>query len=119
VQSDSNPIHNSYRVKHCAAEHFFGVSSFQYSTYTQQLEGISFYNFAAGLGGTLGILLGIDVVMFIEFCFSIINWFHNFIVWLKSPRQRENDETPQGKPIRIGKSRKVVRVMPIEQIKSA
>jgi hypothetical protein len=95
----------------CHGEQSFGVSNFQYQHYTEQLDR-SFFTFVAGLGGTLGILLGIDVIMCIEFCFFMGKWFFALIVWCKSQNNNKNDGQIQVTQIHIGRSRNIVQVQP-------
>jgi hypothetical protein len=113
MTSLESPIHtDKYEtINGCHGEQSFGVSFFQYQYYTEQLDR-SFFTFVAGLGGTLGVLLGIDVIMCIEFCFSMGKWFFALIVWCKSQNSNENDGHIQVTQIHIGRSRNIVQVQP-------
>ncbi len=99
----------------CNGEQSFGPSNFQYQQYIEQFDS-SFFNFIAGLGGTLGIFLGIDVVMITEFCFSIANWIRSLITEWKSRRNKTNEEHPEA--IHINESKNVVHVQPISEAQS-
>ncbi len=72
----------------------FGASNFQYPQYIEQFDS-SFFGFIAGLGGTLGIFLGINVIMIVEFCFFIANWIRSLITEWKSRRNKTNKEHPE------------------------
>jgi hypothetical protein len=98
----------------CYGTHNFGASNFQYQYYTEQLNW-SFFTFIAGLGGTVTILLGIDVVLCTEFCLSTGKWFFAFIAlcWSKkNNRWSKNDRPIELKEIHIGKSRRIIHVQP-------
>ncbi len=104
-------------IPDCRSEHIFGASNFQYQNYIEQFDG-SFFSFVAGMGGILSILLGIDVIMCIEFLFSVRNWFYAFVGWLKSQKSVENDTTSNGKPkrIRVHQSKNVIHVQPVTEL---
>ena len=57
----------------CKSELIIGASTFQYTRFTEKLQW-TFYSFASGLGGMLGIWLGLDLFFFIERIISIANW---------------------------------------------
>ncbi len=95
----------------CFGEQLFGANTFQYQYYEDQYDA-SFFSFVAGLGGTLGILLGIDVMMIIEYCFYSMHRFYAFISWLKTQHMKKTEERPHGKIIRFGKKKNVIHVQP-------
>jgi hypothetical protein len=95
----------------------FGASNFQYQYYEEQLS-FSFFSFVAGLGGTLSILLGIDMVIMIEFCFSCIYWFYSFVRWLKRTYSKKTEDNPGTKVIRIGQSKNIVHVQPVRKTRA-
>jgi hypothetical protein len=76
--------------------------SFQYPQYTEQFEW-TFFSYIAGLGGTVGILLGIDIIMSTEFLLAIANWLFAFAgrcwCWL-SPKKNEAGEEESIKEIK-------------------
>ena len=61
----------------CEAELIIGMNSFQYPQYTETFAW-GFYNFVANMGGTLGIWLGIDIILTIECFLTLKEWL--FIV---------------------------------------
>jgi hypothetical protein len=64
------------------------MDSLQYLVYTETFEW-GFYSLVASLGGTLHILLGIDVILLIEWFFNLNEWLVGIIQLVKKPKKRE------------------------------
>jgi len=109
---ESNQFYGS--IDECltgAFVHLISPSSFQYTIYTEQFNPESYvsFDFIAGLGGTLSVLLGIDIILIIEFCIFTASFLVDLVVWLKSLHKKEYPVS-QGRTNRIGQSANTVNV---------
>jgi hypothetical protein len=72
----------------CEAEYLISMNSLQYLVYTETFAW-GFYSFVASLGGTLGIWLGIDMTLLIEWLFKLRERIVAFVQLFNAPKKQE------------------------------
>ena len=92
----STTVQEIFNKEICAAEYIISMDSFQYLVYTETIA-YGFYNWVANMGGTLGIWLGIDITMCIEFFFTLKKWLVAFIRLFKKQQKADVKATARRK----------------------